>query len=241
MIFVFRSMIGILIPLYNGIEFLEECLQSVSTQTYKDWQVWIGVNGHGDDGGEVGKRAKDIATMDERIHVIVQDTTIKGKVESLHHLMGLLPHSVEWIALLDADDKWSPIKLEKQVQLLDRYGSAGVDVIGTHCQIFGDRMNSPVLPSGWIHPNVLTEYNPMINSSVLIRRKWCHWEYNSMCYGMEDYYLWMKILLQGGTLYNIPEKLTWHRVYSSSSFNSRHYSNDTLRAWYSMNLNSIPS
>jgi glycosyltransferase involved in cell wall biosynthesis len=228
--------IGIFIPLYNGIEFLEECLQSISTQTYRDWEAWIGVNGHGDDGGEVAQKAIKIASFDSRFHVVVQDSSISGKVASLHHLMTLLPPLIEWVALLDADDKWSPIKLEKQIQIINRFGS-NVDVIATHCQIFGDRMTSPVLPSGFIVPDVLKKYNPIINSSSLIRRKWCQWEYNALCYGMEDYFLWMVILLQGGKIYNIPEKLTWHRVYSSSSFNSKQYSNDSLREWYSLNLN----
>lgn len=228
--------IGIFIPLYNGIEFLKECVESVSAQTHKDWEAWIGVNGHGNDGGEVAEKAREIASFDSRFHVVIQDSSISGKVASLHQLMTLLPSTIEWIALLDADDKWSPIKLEKQIQVIEKYG-VEVDVIGTHCQIFGDRTTSPVLPRGFILPEELKEYNPIINSSSVIRRKWCQWEYNEMCYGMEDYYLWMIILLQGGKIYNIPEKLTWHRVYSSSSFNSKQYSNDSLRAWYSLNLN----
>ncbi len=39
-------MISILIPIYNGIEFLEECLSTIRRQTYKDWEVIIGINGY---------------------------------------------------------------------------------------------------------------------------------------------------------------------------------------------------
>ena len=39
-------MISILIPIYNGIEFLEESLESVKNQTYKEWEILIAINGH---------------------------------------------------------------------------------------------------------------------------------------------------------------------------------------------------
>ena len=39
-------MITILIPIYNGIEYLEESIESVKKQTFKDWELIIGINGH---------------------------------------------------------------------------------------------------------------------------------------------------------------------------------------------------
>jgi glycosyltransferase involved in cell wall biosynthesis len=39
-------MISVLIPIYNGIEFIEESVGSVLQQTFTDWELLIGVNGH---------------------------------------------------------------------------------------------------------------------------------------------------------------------------------------------------
>ena len=39
-------MISILIPIYNGIEFVEESVSSVIQQTFKEWELIIGINGH---------------------------------------------------------------------------------------------------------------------------------------------------------------------------------------------------
>ena len=39
-------MISILIPIYNGIEFIDESVMSVINQTYTKWELLIGVNGH---------------------------------------------------------------------------------------------------------------------------------------------------------------------------------------------------
>jgi GT2 family glycosyltransferase len=70
--------ISVIIPVYNGIEFLEECVNSVIAQTFTDWEIVIGVNGHGQDGGEVGRIAQNIATLDSRITVYIQPPPLKG-------------------------------------------------------------------------------------------------------------------------------------------------------------------
>ena len=38
--------VSILIPLYNGVEFLNEAIISIRNQTYQNWEVIIGINGH---------------------------------------------------------------------------------------------------------------------------------------------------------------------------------------------------
>ena len=52
-------MISILIPIYNGIEFFEDSLLSVINQTYKKWELIIGINGHPNN-SEVQKKALNI-------------------------------------------------------------------------------------------------------------------------------------------------------------------------------------
>ena len=39
-------MITILLPLYNGIEYLNDSLSSIKSQTYNNWELIIGINGH---------------------------------------------------------------------------------------------------------------------------------------------------------------------------------------------------
>ena len=221
--------LSILIPVFNGVEFLEECIRSVKAQTFTDWELWIGVNGHGDSGGMVAQLASHIAASDPRIHIVIQGPPLKGKVESLNHLVSLI--TTDWVAILDCDDTWDPLKLEKQVQAI-RSHSSDAAVIGTFCQYFGERHDKPPLESGYIDPTVLERYNPIINSSSLIRREYCTWELNDINFAMDDYHLWMKICLSGGKLYNIPEYLVWHRIHKSSAFNSQGQTDHMLRAWY---------
>jgi len=39
-------MISILMPIYNGIEFINESVSSILEQTYDKWELLIGINGH---------------------------------------------------------------------------------------------------------------------------------------------------------------------------------------------------
>jgi len=221
--------ISILTPVYNGIEFLEHCIHSVLSQTYSDWEMLIGINGHGDTGGEVASIAIKLSSMDPRIRVIIQGPPLKGKVESLNHLVSLT--TTPWIAILDCDDLWEPRKLEWQLSAIYHEASDAA-VIGTYCQYFGERYGKVTLEAGYIDPAVLEDHNPIINSSSIIRREYCHWELNELNVGMDDYHLWMKICLSGGKLYTIPNYLVWHQIHNTSAFNSKGQSNFALREWY---------
>lgn len=221
----------ILTPIYNGIEYFDECVQSVINQTFSDWVMLVGINGHGDDGGDVAKIAQEIAKKDKRIQVIIQPSTIKGKVESLNNLMTFVVS--DWVCLLDCDDKWHPQKLEAQINALQNEAK-DADVIGTRCQYFGELQSFPNIPTGYIHPEILEQFNPIINSSAMIKREYCKWEYNDINFGMEDYYLWTELCLTGKKLYNISSFFTYHRIHKQSSFNSKGYSNTGIRVRYAM-------
>lgn len=217
--------ITILIPVYNGIEFLEECIDSVKVQTHSDWDILIGVNGHGPEGGHVAKQARQIASSDSRIRVIVQPPPLEGKSASLNDLLNYVRG--EWVCLLDCDDTWMPTKLTEQIQAFE--GKAkGALVIGTFCEYFGTMQGSPAIPGEWIHPAVLQTVNPIINSSSLIHRSLCYWEGKYT----EDYHLWMRLALLGIRLYNVPRILVRHRIHPTSAYNSAHVSAEPLQKWY---------
>lgn len=218
-------LVSVLTPLYNGVEFLEECVDSVIAQTHTDWEMLIAVNGHGTDGGEVAVKAREIAAKDSagRVRVIIQPT-VHGKVESLNFAV----HDAkgEWICLLDADDLWLPTKLERQLETL-RGPAKNCAVIGTGCRYFGDVGGGPALRIGMLRFHDFIECNQIINSSAMIHRSYCRWRNN---YGMEDYDLWLRITFIGGYIYNIHDVLTKHRIHKGSAFNSVGHSPELLRA-----------
>ena len=201
-------MISILLPIYNGIEFIHESVSSIDFQTYNKWELIIGINGHPKE-SEIYKIAKEYETKDSRIKVL-DLYTIKGKSNALNEMIKHCQYN--WISLIDVDDKWLPKKLESQIPYMDNY-----DIIGTYCKYFGDRNDQPSIPGGDLTGYNFTKANPIINSSCLIRKPLAIWEEN----GIEDYDLWLKLWKQGKRFYNVESIQVMHRIHQDSAFNAK--------------------
>lgn len=204
-------MVSILIPIYNGIEYINDSVSSVLEQTYDDWEIIIGVNGH-EENSNVYKMARDYQELDEKIKVL-DLFQIKGKSNALNEMIKYCKY--EYVAILDVDDIWLPEKLEKQAFYMNQY-----DVIGTQCVYFGDIENvNPKIPLGDISSSDFTQVNPIINSSVIIKKNLCNWI--SDFDGVEDYDMWLRLRKQKKTFFNIEEVLVKHRIHKQSAFNSQ--------------------
>ena len=206
-------MISILIPIYNGIEFIEESVSSVLNQTYDKWELLIGINGHPEN-SDVYKIAKEYENRSNKIKVF-DFYTIKGKSNTLNEM---IKHcSYNYVAILDVDDIWHPLKLAIQIEKVLK----GYDVIGSKCLWFGNRLNKqnkiPKLPIGDISNYNFSLQNPIINSSSIIKKELCHWNEN----GIEDYDLWLRLQKQKKRFYNCKQILLKHRIHNESAFNAK--------------------
>ena len=201
-------MISILMPIYNGIEFIDESVPSILEQTYDKWELLIGINGHPEN-SEIYKTAKIFEEKSDKIRVI-DFYSIKGKSNTLNEMIKYCKY--DYVALLDVDDIWHPQKLEIQSVLLNSY-----DVIGSNCIWFGDRPGIvPPIPQHDFSNFNFANVNPIINSSVILRKELCSWIEN----GIEDYDLWIRLRLKNKRFYNCPQILVKHRIHTTSAFNS---------------------
>ena len=204
-------MISILMPIYNGIEFIDESVSSVINQTFTEWELIIAINGHPED-SDVYLTAKEYQSKNAKIRVL-DFFKIKGKSNTLNEMIKVCNFS--YIALLDVDDIWHPQKLEIQSQALNRY-----DVIGSNCVWFGDRPGIvPQIPTGDISNVNFSLVNPIINSSSIIKKELCFW--NEKLDGIEDYDLWLRLRIQNKKFFNFKEILVKHRIHTASAFNSK--------------------
>jgi glycosyltransferase involved in cell wall biosynthesis len=211
-------MISILMPIYNGIEFIDDSVSSIIEQTYDTWELLIGINGHAEN-SEIYKIAKIYETIDSRIKVF-DFYTLKGKSNTLNKLIKFCKYN--YIALLDVDDIWHNKKLEIQSNFLNNY-----DVVGSNCIWFGDREGIvPSIPHYDFSNFNFALVNPVINSSAIIRKNLCYW--NSKFDGVEDYDLWIRLRKLDKKFYNCPEILVKHRIHNTSAFNSGGKNNDIV-------------
>ena len=205
-------MISVLIPIYNGIEFIEESVSSVLEQTFEEWELIIGINGHPKD-SDVYLIAKEYEKRNVKVRVF-DFYTIKGKSDVLNEMIQYCHYDYDYVAILDVDDIWHKDKLKIQSEYIGNY-----DVIGSRCIYFGDKEGTvPYIPTGDISSFDFLRVNPVINSSTLIRKTLCFWD--KKYDGVEDYDLWLRLWRGGKKFYNYSQILLKHRIHKTSAFNN---------------------
>lgn len=105
--------VSVLIPLYNRVNYIKETLESALRQEYGNIEI-ICVDDGSTDGGD---KIVESYLSDERIKLIRHPNNAnKGQSTSLNLALSLA--TGEFIAILDSDDIFLPIKLKSQVQFL---------------------------------------------------------------------------------------------------------------------------
>ena len=107
---VFEPKISIVIPVYNGANYLGEAVDSALGQTYKNAEIIV-VNDGSNDGGETEKIAKSYGS---RIRYFSKEN---GGVASALNF-GIKRMRGEYFSWLSHDDVYNPSKLERQVEVL---------------------------------------------------------------------------------------------------------------------------
>lgn len=116
------SKVSIVMTTYNRGSLIMETIESILSQTYSNWELIII-----DDGSDDNTEKLILSINDARILFFKEQRTgIGGKIKNI----GLMKCTGEFIAFIDSDDLWSPLKLEKQVAVLNEYPDAGFCITG---------------------------------------------------------------------------------------------------------------
>lgn len=101
--------ISVIIPTYNYAHFIGEAVESVRSQTFRDTQIIVVDDESTDDTLDVLARIDD-----PRLEVI---RTARRGVSGAQNV-GMKHACGDFIAFLDADDRWLPTKLERQLEVI---------------------------------------------------------------------------------------------------------------------------
>lgn len=109
---------SIIIPLYNKANYISEAIQSVLSQTFKDFELIIINDCSTDNSLEIAKTFKD-----SRIRIIDHS---QNQGLSASRNSGIKSTTTRYLAFLDGDDRWKPTFLEKINFLIQEYDRAAI-------------------------------------------------------------------------------------------------------------------
>lgn len=114
---------SVIIPLYNKAPYVRKALDSIVSQTYKDWECIVINDGSSDNSLEVVKNFVDeYKIYDFRFKIVDQPNA--GVAAARNN--GVKVSSGDYVCFLDADDWWKPKFLEEMDKLIEEYPDAGL-------------------------------------------------------------------------------------------------------------------
>lgn len=113
-----QPLVSVVIIFLNPGEFIREAIESVFAQTYDHWELLLVDDGSTDASTDV---ALQYATRHPKRVRYLQHNGHQNRGMSASRNLGIRNARGKYFALLDADDIWSPSKLERQVEILESH------------------------------------------------------------------------------------------------------------------------
>ena len=121
--------VSIIMPSYNYALYIKKAIESVLSQTYKNWELIIIDDASTDNSLSI---INEYLKNDSRVKLIINDKNI-GLCASLNKAIQLADG--EWIAFLESDDEFLPESIEEKIKA----AKLGTDFIYTDVELFQDK------------------------------------------------------------------------------------------------------
>ncbi|MFE6661883.1 glycosyltransferase, partial [Bacillus subtilis] len=231
--------VSVIVPFFNQLKYLRQCLESVLKQTFDDIEVLLVNDGSAEDPAELVR-----ALGDPRIKLIVQANA--GVAIARNN--AIAASSGEFLVFLDADDWLAPTMIEELSQALIGDKDAGMaycDIIRVDEQ--GEvadlhkvaharaELNGNILPSlmlGGYFPPVCV----MVRASALDKVG----GFDKLLGGCCDWDLWIRIVASGFTARFVPRELGYYRLHDQSMSKDSAHMRSTAEATLAKNMAAFP-
>lgn len=227
---------SVLMSVYSGenYKFFEEALDSILVnQTLKPNELVLIVD------GPIGQELEDVIEKYKekykRILKVYRMTENSGLGKALNY--GLDKCKYDLIARADSDDINVPERFEIQINKFISDNS--IEVLGSFIDEFNDDYKSPINIKRMPINNeeiykMIKMRNPINHMSVMFKKETIRMagEYKHLPY-MEDYYLWVRVLINGGKFENIDKYLVHARV--GNGMLKRRSNRELIKSWKYLN------
>jgi glycosyltransferase involved in cell wall biosynthesis len=207
--------VSVLMPVYNGEAYLNDAIESILTQTYKDFEFLI-INDGSTDASD-----KIIRSYNDQRIVYIYHKTNRGVSHSLN--TGLARAKGKYVSRMDCDDISMPDRVEQQVRFLEKnpdYGLVGclfglIDRNSILYDIGGIKLfGNEELKLALLFGNVFCHGEVTFRKNILTKHRLSY----SPKYICEDYDLWIE-MSKFTNFKIIPSMLYKYRVHDKSISN----------------------
>jgi Glycosyltransferases involved in cell wall biogenesis len=210
-----KPLISVMMACYNAELYIEQAIESILNQTYKNFELIIVDDGSTDNSTEI---IKNLAKNDRRVKLYYNKEN-KGQVYTRNRMLKIALG--EYLAVMDADDVSCPERLEKQVEfLLNHPDIDGVSSGGWKIDHNGKQIGKIDLP-GRTSNEVRAWFffdDIIIHSSAMFKKKIvnkCKLFYKEGYFVMQDYAFFAQYLCVGNWIV-MKEHLIEYRVLTTS-------------------------
>jgi GT2 family glycosyltransferase len=153
--------VSVILPVHNGMPYVEESAQSILAQTFGDFELVIGDDGSNDGTNDVVRR---IAARDGRVRVVRRERP-SGLAASANWVVS--ETRAELVAVAHADDRAYPERLARQVAILK--AEPDIELVGTLWDGM-DEEGRKVRPGDHWRLLRRSPFAPFSHSSIMFRR-----------------------------------------------------------------------
>ena len=183
--------VSVVVPAYQAATTISACIESALTQSVTSLECLVVDDGSTDGTADI---VRAVATGDSRVVLLSQPNAGPASARNL----ALRQARGEWVAFLDADDRWLPDKLEREL-----FEAGGSDVVYSDAYLVVGGVRTGTYSSAWPPPpleadmfaHLLSAPNPVPLLSVLVRRPSLVQAggFRADWHGVEDLDLWLRL------------------------------------------------
>jgi glycosyltransferase involved in cell wall biosynthesis len=232
---IYKPKISVVIPCYNSEKYVEETIDSVLNQSFKDFELIIVNDGSTDSTSEILKKN---TKKSNKISII----NIENSGVQIAFIQGILSSNANLIARIDSDDLMIKNRLEVQFNYFSQ--NPEFDAIGSWFKkISSNNTSSSVIErlplSPLVTKSLMCFFNQIANPTTIIKKSLFHNYDQSYTKIGEDLNFWLHSISNNYQIGNIPNVLTQYRVHDKQATANKELTYNLTNVVYDKNINNL--
>ncbi len=199
----FCPTISVIIPCFNNEETIIETIESITKQEYSSYEIIIVNDGSTDKSADI---VSNFIKINNSNNITLINQINSGPSKSRNN--GADKATGKYLLFLDADDLIAPSYIKKCIDYLEQ--NQNINIVYSNAAFIGARKGNWNLPEFKL-PNYLVE-NCIFISAVIRKEVFDKvGKFDENLHFLEDWELWIKIIMEFGGVHRISETLFYYR------------------------------